>query len=88
MTPLQFVYWLQGSFELGKLTTLDEEQVQEVKNHLALVLEKVTPQVQLPLPWPTQVVEARPVDEWTITCSTDSPNYPTVTPSCSKPRAC
>ena len=37
MTPINFAYWLQGLFEIGKVTQLDEEQTQIVKNHLALV---------------------------------------------------
>lgn len=43
MDHLQFCYWLQGYFEIGKPETLDKEQVQEIKNHLALVFRKVTP---------------------------------------------
>jgi hypothetical protein len=42
MTPEQFCYWLQGLMEVGKPTSLSEEQTQQVKDHLALVFEKVT----------------------------------------------
>lgn len=45
MTPENFVYWLQGFLEIGKPTVMNEEQVQEIKNHLALVLNKVTPYI-------------------------------------------
>lgn len=42
MTPEQFTYWLQGFAEVyGEVPT--EEQWQEIKNHLALVFTKVTP---------------------------------------------
>ncbi len=43
MTPEQFVYWLQGYAEL-----VDEEpdydQWEMIKDHLSIVLTKVTPQ--------------------------------------------
>lgn len=43
MTPENFCYWLQGLFEVGKPKVLTEEQVEEIRNHLALVFHKVTP---------------------------------------------
>lgn len=56
MTPENFVYWLQGYFELndaagpgissimpGKLDFLKPDQLQVIKDHLKLVLEKKTP---------------------------------------------
>ena len=43
MTPDQLVYWLNGFFELSGATTLNEEQVKVIKEHIALVLHKVTP---------------------------------------------
>lgn len=39
----QFAYWLQGFFEMANPTTLDERQVQIIKDHLALVFNKATP---------------------------------------------
>ena len=42
MTAEQFTYWLQGFFELSRTTTLNEQQVKIVKDHIALVLNKVT----------------------------------------------
>jgi hypothetical protein len=42
MTTEQFTYWLQGFFELSGTTTLNEEQVKVIKEHIALVLEKKT----------------------------------------------
>ncbi len=43
MTPLNFVYWLQGCIELG-CKTFDEHQVRVIRDHLELVLKKETPQ--------------------------------------------
>lgn len=49
MTAEQFVYWLQGFMELGFIGRPEEdvymtpEQVQTVKDHLALVFVKKTP---------------------------------------------
>ena len=45
MTTEQFTYWLQGFFELSGATTLNEEQVKVIKEHIALVLKKTTPSV-------------------------------------------
>jgi hypothetical protein len=42
MTAEQFTYWLQGFFELSGATTLNEQQVKVVKDHIALVLKKET----------------------------------------------
>ena len=43
MTTEQFTIWLQGFFELSEEKTLSEKQVTIIKDHLALVFEKVTP---------------------------------------------
>lgn len=52
MTPENFCYWLQGYFEISNFDSLDEslailnaDQVKEIRNHLNLVLNKVTPKV-------------------------------------------
>lgn len=45
MEPRDFVYWLQGFMEIQKPETLNAEQVQEIKNHLGLVFNKITPTV-------------------------------------------
>lgn len=39
MKARDFVYWLQGYFEIGNNTTLTEGQVETVKNHLAMVFK-------------------------------------------------
>lgn len=43
MSPENFVFWLQGFFEIGGGENLSPEQVQVIKDHLALVFNKVTP---------------------------------------------
>ena len=42
MSPENFCYWLQGAFELGK-TDFSEKDIQNIRNHLELVFNKVTP---------------------------------------------
>ncbi len=37
MTSRDFVYWLQGYFEISKETQLDEHQVDLIKRHLGMV---------------------------------------------------
>lgn len=37
MTSRDFVYFIQGMFELNDIKTLDETQVTTIKNHLKLV---------------------------------------------------
>ena len=43
MDSTAFTYWLQGFFEISDAKKLDEKQVQIIKDHLALVFNKVTP---------------------------------------------
>lgn len=44
MTPEQFCYWLQGYFELSPANIeLGVEQTTIIKEHLALVFDKITP---------------------------------------------
>lgn len=45
MTPDQFAFWLQGYFELSDSNNLTGPQVKMIKEHLALTLTKVTPQL-------------------------------------------
>lgn len=56
MTPENFVYWLQGYFELNNARIkfgapeneyLSPQQIIEIKNHLSLVLKKETPNRQV-----------------------------------------
>ena len=46
MTAENFAFWLQGYFELGG-ENLSPQQVQVIKDHLALVFNKVTPSYDL-----------------------------------------
>lgn len=39
MKSVEFCYWLQGLFELGKPESLSVEQTQLVKKHLAMVFK-------------------------------------------------
>lgn len=43
MDALNFIYWLQGHLEIGNPQGLNLEQVNIIKEHIALVLEKKTP---------------------------------------------
>lgn len=43
MNAEQFVYWLNGYLELSGAQELNAAQVKSVRDHLALVLHKVTP---------------------------------------------
>jgi hypothetical protein len=44
MTSRDFCFWLQGLFELGTPTTLDEKQLELVKRHLNMVfLHEIDP---------------------------------------------
>ena len=46
MNPEQFVFWLNGWFEIAQHSsqplTLNEVQVREIRNHLKLVMSKKT----------------------------------------------
>jgi hypothetical protein len=46
VTAENFVFWLNGYFELGG-ENLSPQQVQIIKDHLALVFNKVTPSYDL-----------------------------------------
>ena len=43
MTTENFTYWLQGYFEISESKILSSKQTQIIKDHLALVFDKVTP---------------------------------------------
>lgn len=58
MTSDQFVFWLQGFFEISQQSnTLNERQVEEIRNNLNLVVTKNTANItanddrQLKLPF-------------------------------------
>jgi hypothetical protein len=43
MSSTEFTFWLQGYFEISDNNNLSPQQVQIIRDHLALVFEKVTP---------------------------------------------
>lgn len=46
MTPEQFVYWLQGYFEIrgiGDIEGVEAKEAKIIRDHLRLVFKKVTP---------------------------------------------
>lgn len=43
MTAEQFVYWLQGFMEVGQPRSLNDGQIQVIRDHLKLVFDKQTP---------------------------------------------
>jgi hypothetical protein len=43
MTPEAFTYWLAGYFEISNSDELTKSQVKTIKDHINLVLNKVTP---------------------------------------------
>ena len=49
MTSEQVVYWLQGYLELSGAKEFNEQQVQVIKDHIQLVMKKVTPNI---IPYP------------------------------------
>lgn len=51
MSAENFVFWLNGFFELSGATTLSEQQVAVIKEHLQLVFTKVTTQT-VPVAYP------------------------------------
>lgn len=78
MTAEQFTYWLQGFFELSGATTLNEQQVKVVKDHIALVLKKETPVSNTITYIPNIRVEplSAPKD-WVVTSTTNMVDAPT-----------
>ena len=65
MVERDFCYWLQGLFEVANPQTLDVRQTQMIKDHLALVMQKVTPMripapvspLTVPFKWPSPTVD-------------------------------
>lgn len=48
MDPLQFCYWLQGFAELNSGSPPNDMQWKAIRDHLALVFNKVTPTYPIP----------------------------------------
>lgn len=47
MSPENFIYWLQGFLEIADPAMLDDAQITIIKNHIKLVLTKVTPDIKI-----------------------------------------
>jgi hypothetical protein len=60
MTPENFVYWLNGYLELavGDNDDIPSPAVKSIKEHLALVLNKVTPEV---IKFKGDIMQSRPL---------------------------
>lgn len=43
MDAISFCYWLRGFLELAEPSKITAKQIEEINNHLDLVLHKVTP---------------------------------------------
>ena len=87
MNEHDFVFWLNGFFELSGATSLNEEQVKVIKEHIALVLHKVTPstvgtdtppqQPRGPYTFPVYPDPSVPwYKPWEITCVAGDANIP------------
>jgi len=65
MTPEQFVYWLQGFFELKDNNGgINAKQVQIIEDHLSIVFNKVTPNRKPDVPTPAGPIDSGFSDEW------------------------
>jgi len=64
MTEREFIYWLQGFLEISNPNSITTEQLTIIKNHLKLVMTKVTPET---IPYNPNII-TRP----------DNPFYPTI----------
>jgi hypothetical protein len=79
LSPESFCYWLQGYLELSQHLDgpkgLNERQVEEIKNHLNIVLTKVTPNLPMQIPLFPELPSYIPP----VTCddsSTGKPSFP------------
>lgn len=83
MSPENFAYWLQGFFEIAGTDELTADQVKIVKDHLALVFEKVTPDRRVK---PKKERKARKVKNFDLERwlkETDKNDFRDVTVTCS-----
>lgn len=70
MTSNDFCYWLNGFFELSNGTTLSDEQVKIIKDHLSLVFKKETPYYYYtPSIFPAKLFDNEPLYP-KVTCET------------------
>lgn len=60
MTPEQFVYWLQGFLETSNPISINATQTRQIKDHLNLVFEKVTPTTVVETTPPLNIIQPKP----------------------------
>jgi len=81
MDAIQFVYWLQGFLEMSDVDKLNTKQTQILKDHIALVLKKVTPIYEKSTypDTPKMPYIPRPIDEkWIdtkVSCAESVPQF-------------
>ena len=68
MNEREFCYWLQGLFDVGGVKSLDESQVQIIKERLALAFRREAREIYSAPIGPTIPVrlQIRRPSEWTI----------------------
>ena len=44
MDPEKFIFWLQGKLEDRDLSTVDQQELESIRDHLALCFTKETPE--------------------------------------------
>jgi hypothetical protein len=87
MTPENFCYWLQGSIELNGAKGFTKEQVEVIAEHLKLVFEKKTPDIDLRMNpdfphWPADQTSPelkKMLEDWTKTNKPVVPQEVTIT---------
>ena len=79
MTAEQFTYWLQGYFEINDPDRISPIETKIIKDHLALVFKKETPNRTVVVPNKTEIVtnpfeKGYPsVNPYTVTCTGPDP---------------
>ena len=76
MTAEQFTYWLQGYFEINDPERISPLETKIIKDHLALVFKKETPNRTVVVPNTPPPYVTSPYPDWinkpTVYCSTDT----------------
>lgn len=80
MTAEQFTYWLQGYFEINDPDRINPMETKIIKDHLALVFKKETPNRTVVVPNKTEIVTTPfekgypTTNPYTVTCTGIDPN--------------
>ena len=80
MTAEQFTYWLQGYFEINDPDRISPIETKIIKDHLALVFKKETPNRTVVVPNKTEIVTTPfekgypTTNPYTVTCTGIDPN--------------